>query len=133
MVIYEGPRSTHGRAQVAGASWGLTEPEAKPEVPEEALREAGVNAVAHRDYTVRGPMRIFVMDDRVEIHTPGRAPNTVDEDAMRAGIHVVRNPHIYARLSRCGVGHQGRQRNTAYDSAGEGGDGSRYRDSPSRL
>lgn len=79
------------------------EPEAKPELPEEALREALVNAVAHRDYTVHGPIRLFIMDDRIEIHSPGKAPNTVDEEAMRAGIHVVRNPHIYARLSDAGL------------------------------
>jgi predicted HTH transcriptional regulator len=40
---------------------------------------------------------------RVEFHSPGRAPNTVDEEAMRAGAHVVRNPHIYARLSDAGL------------------------------
>ncbi len=78
-------------------------PEAKPELPEEALREALINAVAHRDYTVHGPIRLFILDDRIEIHTPGRAPNTVDEEAMRAGIHVVRNPHIYGRLSDAGL------------------------------
>lgn len=79
------------------------EPEVKPELPEEALREAVVNAVAHRDYTVHGPIRLFIMDDRIEIHTPGKAPNTVDEEAMRAGVHVVRNPYIYARLSDAGL------------------------------
>jgi ATP-dependent DNA helicase RecG len=79
------------------------EPEPQPELPDEVLREAIVNAVAHRDYTVRGPIRVFVFDDRVEFHTPGKAPNTVDEEAMRAGTHVVRNPHIYARLSDAGL------------------------------
>jgi ATP-dependent DNA helicase RecG len=79
------------------------EPEPQPELPDEVLREAIVNAVAHRDYTVHGPVRLFVFDDRIEIHTPGKAPNTVDEEAMRAGAHVVRNPHIYARLSDAGL------------------------------
>lgn len=79
------------------------ESEPHPEVPLAALREAVVNAVAHRDYTVSGPVRLFVLRDRVEIHTPGRAPNTVDEGAMRSGAHVVRNPHIYARLSDAGL------------------------------
>ena len=78
-------------------------PEVKPELPEEALREAVINAVAHRDYTVHGPVRIFILDDRIEFHSPGKTPNTVDEDAMRAGIHVVRNPHIYSRLSDAGL------------------------------
>jgi ATP-dependent DNA helicase RecG len=79
------------------------EPEPRPELPDAALREALVNAVAHRDYTVRGPIRLFVFDDRVEFHTPGRPPNTVDEEAMRMGVHVVRNPHVYARLSDAGL------------------------------
>jgi ATP-dependent DNA helicase RecG len=79
------------------------EPEPRPELPKEALREAIVNAVAHRDYTVHGPVRLFVLDDRVEVHTPGKPPNTVDEEAMRAGVHVVRNPRIYARLSDAGL------------------------------
>ena len=79
------------------------EPEPKPELPKEALREAIVNAVAHRDYTVHGPIRLFIFDDRIEVHTTGKPPNTVDEEAMRAGVHVVRNPHIYARLSDAGL------------------------------
>lgn len=78
-------------------------PEPRPELPEEVLREAIVNAVAHRDYSVHGPIRLLVFRDRVEVRTPGRAPNTVDEEAMRAGVHVVRNPHIYARLSDAGL------------------------------
>ncbi len=79
------------------------EPEPRPELPSAVMREAIVNAVAHRDYTVHGPIRIFILDDRIEIHTPGRAPNSVDEGAMRNGVHVVRNPRIYARLSDAGL------------------------------
>ncbi len=79
------------------------EPEPQPELPKEALREAIVNAVAHRDYTVQGPIRLFILADRVEIHTPGKPPNTVDEGAMRTGAHVVRNPWIYARLADAGL------------------------------
>lgn len=78
-------------------------PEPKPEIPPAALREAVVNSVAHRDYTVQGPVRLFVFEDRVEIHTPGKPPNTVTEEAMRAGVHVVRNPRIYARLADAGL------------------------------
>jgi len=79
------------------------EPENRPELPEEIFREAIVNAVAHRDYTITGPIRVFILDDRVEIHTPGKPPNTVDEAAMRSGVHVVRNPHIYSRLADAGL------------------------------
>jgi len=75
------------------------EPERRPEIPPAALREAVVNALVHRDYSIPGPVRIFVLADRVEIRSPGRPPNTVDADAMRAGIHVTRNPHIYSRVA----------------------------------
>lgn len=47
------------------------EPEAYPEIPDVALREAIVNAVAHRDYTISAPIRVFVFNDRIEFHTPG--------------------------------------------------------------
>jgi ATP-dependent DNA helicase RecG len=75
------------------------EPERRPEIPVAALREAIVNALVHRDYSIPGPTRIFVLSDRVEVRSPGRPPNTVDADAMRAGIHVTRNPHIYSRVA----------------------------------
>ncbi len=97
-LVDDARRFLHIHLQVRHEIRGF-EPEPRPELPEEALREAIVNAVAHRDYTVQGPIRIFVFDDRVEFHTPGRPPNTVDEAAMRAGVHVVRNPRIYTRLS----------------------------------
>jgi ATP-dependent DNA helicase RecG len=77
--------------------------EAKPELPKEALLEAIVNAVAHRDYTIQGPIRLFVFDDRIEIRSPGMPPSRVTVEAMRAGVHVVRNPWIYVRLSDAGL------------------------------
>jgi ATP-dependent DNA helicase RecG len=80
------------------------EPEAFSEVPEEALREVLVNALAHRDYTVTAPVRVFIFDDRVEVRTPGGLPNTVTIEAIRLGaIHVVRNPTIYTLISRLGL------------------------------
>lgn len=78
-------------------------PERHEEIPTTALREAVVNALAHRDYTVPGPVRVLVFDDRVEIRSPGRPPNTIDEAAMRAGAHVPRNPHIYSRIADLGL------------------------------
>jgi ATP-dependent DNA helicase RecG len=46
-----------------------------PEYPLEALREAVVNAVVHRDYSLEGEtIRIFFYTDRVEIHSPGLLP-----------------------------------------------------------
>ncbi|MGH3687491.1 MAG: ATP-binding protein [Pseudonocardiaceae bacterium] len=57
-----------------------------------------VNALVHRDYTIAGPTRVFVLADRVEVRSPGRPPNSVDAEAMRVGVHVTRNPHIYSRV-----------------------------------
>lgn len=71
------------------------QPEAEPEIPAVVLRELLVNAVAHRDYTISGPIRVIVFDDRVEIRTPGSLPNTVTIESLRTGIHVLRNPTIY--------------------------------------
>ena len=43
-----------------------------PEYPYEAIREAAINAIAHRDYTRRGaPIIMSIFDDRVEISNPG--------------------------------------------------------------
>ncbi len=82
------------------------ESEKREEIPLAALREAAVNALVHRDYTIPGPVRIFVLADRVEVRSPGRPPNSVDADAMRAGVHVPRNPHIYSRVAAAQLGTQ---------------------------
>ncbi|PKO21959.1 MAG: hypothetical protein CVU38_11795, partial [Chloroflexi bacterium HGW-Chloroflexi-1] len=42
------------------------------EYPREALREALINAVIHRDYSIAGGrIRIFMFDDRIEFYSPG--------------------------------------------------------------
>lgn len=77
--------------------------EAREELPLTALREIVVNALVHRDYVVTGPVRVHVYDDRVEVASPGPPPNSVDEDAMLSGVHVMRNPHLYTRLVMAGL------------------------------
>ena len=63
--------------------------------PIEAVREAIVNAIAHRDYTI-GVMYIelSIYSDRLEIISPGRLPNTVTVGKMRAGYRASRNELI---------------------------------------
>jgi ATP-dependent DNA helicase RecG len=56
-----------------------------PEYPEEAVREAVVNAVAHRDYSpyVRGSyiqLRLFA--DRLEVQSPGGLYGSVTEETL---------------------------------------------------
>jgi len=80
------------------------EPETHPEVPETALREAIINAIAHRDYTITAPIRILIFKDRVEIRSPGRLPNTVTIESMKVGgSHVLRNPTIYNFFVKMGL------------------------------
>ncbi|MDL1972367.1 MAG: putative DNA binding domain-containing protein [Deltaproteobacteria bacterium] len=80
------------------------EPEIHLEIPEVALREALINALAHRDYTVSAPIRIFIFTDKVEFHTPGRLPNTVTVESMKiGGAHVLRNPTIYNFFAKMGL------------------------------
>ncbi|HXF05103.1 MAG TPA: RNA-binding domain-containing protein [Blastocatellia bacterium] len=79
------------------------EPEAHPELPEKALREVVVNALVHRDYTIHAPIRIFILDDRVEVRSPGLLPNTVTVEMIRDGLaHVLRNPLLYSFFVRAG-------------------------------
>jgi ATP-dependent DNA helicase RecG len=56
-----------------------------PEYPEEALREAIVNAVAHRDYShfVRGSyIQIRLFADRLEVQSPGGLYGNVTEETL---------------------------------------------------
>ncbi|MGH2879771.1 MAG: ATP-binding protein [Solirubrobacteraceae bacterium] len=60
--------------------------------PQEVVREAVVNAVAHRDYTIAvTDIEIAVFDNRIEIVSPGRLPNTVTVEKMRSGYRATRN------------------------------------------
>lgn len=50
----------------------------KPEYPMPAVREVIVNAVAHRDYQIRGEeIRVLMFMDRVEVYSPGRLPGHI--------------------------------------------------------
>ena len=60
--------------------------EDRPLVPEPAVREALVNAVAHRDYgLVDSPVQLEVFRDRVAVTSPGLLPNRMTVDNVRFG------------------------------------------------
>ena len=57
-----------------------------PLIPEKALREAVVNAVAHRDYAITGSKVLLeVFSDRLDVTSPGLLPNHMTVDSVRAG------------------------------------------------
>ena len=59
-----------------------------PLVPEKALREAIVNAVAHRDYAITGSkILVEVFCDRIQVTSPGTLPNHMTVESVRAGGH----------------------------------------------
>lgn len=78
--------------------------------PKTAVREAIVNAMIHRDYTIGAKVRVFLFSDRLEIKSPGRLPNTVTIEKMKAGFSVFRNPVLarvlqqYNYFQRLGLG-----------------------------
>ncbi len=66
------------------------------EIPEDALREAIVNAMAHRDYNEKGAnIQIDIFDDRVEISNPGGLISAIKkEDFGKKSIS--RNPLLFS-------------------------------------
>jgi len=65
-----------------------------PEYPFEAIREAVVNAMAHRDYLRIGSnIQVDIFDDRVEITSPGGLLPGLDIKNLE-GVHETRNKEI---------------------------------------
>ena len=70
------------------------------ELPEDALREAVINAVCHRDYFEKGArVMVEIFDDRVEITNPGSLPKGITKDNF-GKTSVTRNPVIASLLHR---------------------------------
>ena len=53
------------------------------EIPPDVIREAIVNAIAHRDYTSAGAVQVSVFADRVEVWNPGDLPAPLTPESLR--------------------------------------------------
>lgn len=53
------------------------------EIPKEVVREALVNAIAHRDYTSNGSVQVMLFTDRLEVWNPGTLPQTLTLEKLR--------------------------------------------------
>ena len=62
--------------------------------PLEAVREAVVNALAHRDWTRYEEIEVTRYQDRLEILSPGALQNGMTVEKMIAGQRSSRNPLI---------------------------------------
>ena len=76
-----------------------------PQYSEKALFEAIVNAVAHRDYGIRGSrIRLSMFADRLEINSPGSLPNNLTIESMDVR-QSTRNEALTSMLGRMSVGN----------------------------
>lgn len=69
--------------------------------PEDALREALLNAIVHRDYSVNGPTLISIFDDRIEFLSIGGLYGGVSMKDIFMGVSACRNPvlaNVFYRL-----------------------------------
>jgi ATP-dependent DNA helicase RecG len=66
----------------------------KRDYPEEALREALINALVHRDYSFSSSTLISIFDDRIEFVSVGGLPKGVSMDDILLGLSVLRNENL---------------------------------------
>ncbi len=65
------------------------------EIQPAVIREAVVNAVAHRDYTAAGAIQVSVFADRVEVWNPGVLPASLTTESLRHPHgSIARNPRL---------------------------------------
>ena len=67
----------------------------KLEIPYTSLVEFTVNSLVHRSLNMKAPVRIFIFDNRVEIHSPGALPNGLTIDDIKSGTSMPRNMFLF--------------------------------------
>ncbi len=77
------------------------------EVPQIALEEAVVNALVYRDYLINSSVRVFIFDNRVEIISPGKLPNTATIETIKFGMQIVRNPILVSFVPKLELPYRG--------------------------
>lgn len=65
------------------------------EVSDIALSELVMNALIHRSLVRTAPIRIFILDDRIEIHSPGNLPRGLAVDDIEKGTSMPRNEQLF--------------------------------------
>lgn len=66
----------------------------KRDYPSEALREALLNAITHRDYSFRGSTLISIFDDRIEFVTIGGLVRGLTFNDIMLGVSALRNQKL---------------------------------------
>ena len=68
--------------------------------PEEALREALLNSLVHRDYSFSASTLVNIYDDRIEFVSIGGLPAGISLDDIMLGLSICRNPKLAAIFYR---------------------------------
>jgi ATP-dependent DNA helicase RecG len=81
------------------------ESSAAPEYPTEAVREALVNALVHRDYRLTARISLRIFDDRLEVWSPGGpiVQPPPEELLGSGGVSFPRNPILVATARTLGL------------------------------
>ena len=93
-----------------------------PQYSLNAVFEAIVNAVAHRDYSIYGSkIRLHIFSDRLELYSPGSIPNTMTVESLSQR-QSSRNELLTSLLARCRMNFDatGSKRVFIMDKRGEG-------------
>ncbi|MFH1077523.1 MAG: ATP-binding protein [Pseudomonadota bacterium] len=78
---------------------GQVQREEKYEYPPDAIREAIINAVVHRDYESPSKVQVRVFDSSIELWNPGVLPSDITiEDLKKEHRSVPRNPLLFKQL-----------------------------------
>lgn len=87
------------RNQIQATFCGLYRTDTR-DYPEEALREALMNALIHRDYSFSASTLVSVYEDRIEFVSIGGLAGGLEVDDIMLGISVCRNPRLAAVFYR---------------------------------
>lgn len=87
------------RNQIRATFEGLYRTDTR-DYPEEALREAMLNSLVHRDYSFSASTLVSVYDDRIEFVSVGGLPTGISLDDIMLGLSVCRNPKLAAVFYR---------------------------------
>jgi ATP-dependent DNA helicase RecG len=91
-----------GNLRAAVVPESLLKEVVRPEYPWEAIREAVMNAIMHRDYEIsNAPIQIDWFDDRIEISNPGGPYGRVRKDNFDR-VNDYRNPSLAAAMKALG-------------------------------
>lgn len=78
------------------------------EIPRTVIEELVVNSLIHRDYYIKSSVKVFIFDNRIEIISPGKLPNTLTVEKIKSGTSISRNPILFSNarylLPYVGVG-----------------------------